>query len=128
LIGGFMSIRNYLDTQPLHDLAKYETHIDLEKEAVAFTAAPRKHPYDNDKILLVKDPFSSDTMFYEFKMEDIVQVDEVPSVATESGRNIKMARVWIRKGSLGMRYEPFEVDTPLKFFKDSEILKQTVSV
>lgn len=123
-----MSIRKFLDTQPLHDLTRYETHIDLEKEAVAFTAAPRKHPFDEDKILLVQDPFSSDTMFYEFKIKDILQVDTVPSVGTEGGRNIKMARIWIRKGSLGMRYEPFEVDTPLKFFKDSEILKQPVSV
>ena len=122
-----MAIRKYLEAQPLHDLAKYDVHIDLEKEAVAFTAAPRKHPYDEKKILLVMDPFSSETMFYEFNIDDIVQVESMPSVGTESGLNLKMARIWIKKGSLGMRYEPFEVDTPLKFFKDSEILKQTVS-
>ena len=122
-----MAVKNYLGTQPLHNIVRYKTPIDLEKEAVAFTAAPRKHPYDENKILLVKDPFTTDTMFYEFKIEDILQVDQMPSVGTDSGKNVKMARVWVKKGSLGMRYEPFEVDTPLKFLKDSEILQQTVS-
>ncbi|MBN1686377.1 MAG: hypothetical protein JW852_06955 [Spirochaetales bacterium] len=122
-----MAVKNYLDTQPLHDIARYNTHADLEKEAVAFTAAPRKHPYDDKKILLVKDPFSSDTVFYEFNIADILHVDSMSNVGTDSGRNIRMARVWIKKGSLGLRYEPFEVDTPLKFLKDSEILKQTFS-
>ena len=122
-----MAVKNYLDTQPLHNIVRYNTTIDLEKEAVAFTAAPRKHPYDENKILLVKDPFTTDTMFYEFKIEDILQVDQMASVGTDSGKNVKMARVWVKRGSLGMRYEPFEVDTPLKFLKDSEILRQTVS-
>jgi hypothetical protein len=122
-----MAVKNYLDTQPLFDITRYKTHIDLEKEAVAFTGAPRMHPYDEKKILIVKDPFSNDTLFYEFKIGDILQVDEMPSLGTDSGRNVNMARVWVKKGSLGMRYEPFEVDTPLKFLKDSEILRQAVS-
>jgi len=122
-----MAVKNYIDTQPLSNITKYKTHIDLEKDAVSFIGAPRMHPYDENKVLLVKDPFSTDTLFYEFKIADILHVDEMPRVGTDSGRNINMAKVWVRKGSLGLRYEPFEVDTPLKFFKDSEILKQTVS-
>ena len=123
-----MAVKNYLDTQPLRGITRYDGHIELEKEAVAFTAAPRKHPYDEKKILLIKDPFSSDTVFYEFNKEDILQVDPMPNLGTDSGRNIQMARIWVKKGSLGLRYEPFEVDTPLKFLKDSEILQQTISV
>ena len=94
---------------------------------MAFVGAPRKHPYDENKILLVREPFTADTLFYEFNTADILQVDKMPSVGTEGGKNIAMARVWIKKGSLGMRYEPFEVDKPLKFFKDSEVLQQAVS-
>ena len=123
-----MAVKNYFDTQPLHGITRYDSHIELDKEAVAFTAAPRKHPYDEKKILLIKDPFSSDTVFYEFNLEDILQVDPMPNLGTDSGRNIKMARIWVKKGSLGLRYEPFEVDTPLKFLRDSEILQQTISV
>ncbi len=123
-----MSIRKYLETQPLHDITRYKSHFDPENEAVAFIATPRKHPYDDEKVLLVQDPFGSNTMFYEFTLKDIIQVDDMPSVGTESGKNVKMARFWIKKGSLGLRYEPFEVDNPLRFFRDSEILRQTINL
>ncbi len=122
-----MAVKNYLDTQPLHDIMRYKSHVDIEKEAVAFIGAPRAHPYDEEKMLLIKEPFSADTLFYEFNVSDILQVDDMPSLGTDSGRNVNMARIWVKKGSLGMRIEPFEVDTPLKFLKDSEILQQVVS-
>lgn len=122
-----MSIQKYLETQPLHDLTKYVSHVDLDKEAVPFVATPRKHPYDDDKILLIQDPFSANTSFYEFRTQDVLHVEDMPNIGTESGRNVKMVKVWIKKGSLGMRYEPFEVDDPPKFYKDSEILKQAVA-
>ena len=123
-----MSIRKYLDTQPFHDIAKYESKVNLGSEAIAFIAAPRKHPYDEEKVLLIQDPFGANTTFYEFRMEDILQMDDMPSVGTDSGTNIKMARFWVKKGSLGLRYEPFEVDEPLRFFHDSDILKQTINI
>lgn len=122
-----MSIEKYLETLPLHDLTVYKSHVDLGEDAVAFAGTPRKHPYDEEKLLLVLDPFSANTMFYEFKIDTILQVDDMPNVVSENGATVTIVRVWIQKGSLGMRYEPFEVDNPLRFFKDSEILQQTVS-
>jgi hypothetical protein len=123
-----MSIRKYLETQPLHDITRYHARVDLEKDAVPFVATPRKHPYDDEKVLLVQDPFGTNTMFYEFTLDDIIQVEDMPSVGTDTGKTVKMARFWIRKGSLGLRYEPFEVDEPLRFFHDSEILRQTINL
>ena len=81
-----MSIKPFLRTSPIHDLAIFRPHINLEKEAVAFTGAPRKHPYDEEKMLLILDPFSANTMFYEFNMENILHVDDMPNVATEEAR------------------------------------------
>ncbi len=60
-------------------------------------------------------------------MEDVVKVDESSSIATETGRNIAMVKVWVRKGSLGLRYQPFEVDDPPRYYHDSEILQQAFS-
>ena len=122
-----MSLKKYLDTAPLYDIERYDSHIDLEKEAVSFVGAPRKHPYDDEKLLLVLDPFSSNTMFYEFQVNDICYVEDVASIGTESGQNLPMVKIWIKKGSLGLQYQPFEVDRPLRFFKDSEILQQALS-
>ena len=121
-----MSITRYLDTAPLSDIEKYISHIDLGKEAVPFVGAPRKHPYDEEKLLLVLEPFSSKTVFYEFLLEDICYVEDMASLGTASGQNLSMVKVWVRKGSLGLQYQPFEVDNPLKYYRDSEVLQEVL--
>lgn len=119
-----MSVTKYLDTQPLFTITKYKSKVDYTKSAVSFTGSARKHPYDNDKLLLISDPFSSHTIFYEFRIKDILHCDELPGIATDSGENLLMVKLWINKGSLGLKYEPFEVDNPVRLMNDSELLHQ----
>jgi inorganic pyrophosphatase len=119
-----MSIRKYLDTAPLFEIAKYDKHPEYQQDCISFVGAPRKHPYDKQKMLLIHDPFSSKTVFYEFLIKDILAVDDLPSIATEDGESAKTVRIWVLKGSLGLKYEPFEVAEPLNFLSDSEVLKQ----
>ncbi len=122
-----MSTRTYLETASLKDIAKYDNHPDLIKKCVAFSGAPRKHPYDKEKLLLIIDPFSSNTFFYEFIIKDILHIEDIPGIATDSGENLTMARLWVRKGSFGIKYEPFEVHDPPRFMKDSELLHQVMN-
>jgi inorganic pyrophosphatase len=67
------------------------------------------HPHDDAKIILVADPFSSNTFFYEFETCDIGFVESLPSIVTLDGQTLLMARVWIRKGALAIRSTPFLV-------------------
>jgi len=122
-----MSIRKYLETQPLYDVVKYDRRPALISEAISFTGALRKHPYDDSKILLITDPFSSDTEFFEFQAADIVYYEERPNISTESGESLFIVQIWVRKGSLGIQYHPFEVSDDLRFLKDIEILHQVMS-
>ena len=122
-----MSVKQYLDTMPLNTIIRYDSHANIEKECVCFIGAPRKHPYDDEKLLLIVDAFTNDTIFYEFKLSDIMSVEEESGLATDAGENLLMARIWVRRGALGLRYEPFEVDEPLKYLKDSDLLHQTIS-
>ncbi|MBN2051666.1 MAG: hypothetical protein JW760_14545 [Spirochaetales bacterium] len=122
-----MSVKQYLGTQPLNMITRYNSRVQVEKECVSFIGAPKKHPYDQTKLLLIVDAFTNDTLFYEFKLEDIMQVDEETGLATEEGESILMAKIWVRRGALALRYEPFEVDDPPKYLKDSELLHQTLS-
>jgi len=119
-----MSIRKYLDTAPLFEITTYKKRPNYQKDCISFVGAPRKHPYDTQKMLLIHDPFSSHTVFYEFLIEDIIAVDDLPSIATEAGDSAQTLRIWVKKGSLGLKYEPFEVAEPLNFLSDSEVLKQ----
>jgi hypothetical protein len=119
-----MSITKYLETQPLYNISKYKSKVDYANCAVSFTGSARKHPYDQEKLLLISDPFSSHTVFYEFRIHDIVHYDDLPGIATDNGENLLMVKLWINKGSLGLKYEPFEVNDPLRFMNDSELLRQ----
>lgn len=119
-----MSVTRYIETQPLYDITKYKSKVDYENCAISFTGSARKHPYDQEKLLLISDPFSSHTVFYEFCIKDIVHYDELPGIATDSGENLLMVRLWINKGSFGLKYEPFEVNDPIRYMNDSELLHQ----
>lgn len=122
-----MSIREYLDTQPLYEIVKYDKRPDLLKDAVPFSGVIKKHPYDPAKLLLVSAPFSSQTEFYEFLIDDIISYEEMPGIATEDGESLFMFKIWVRKGSLGIKYHPFEVDDELHYLKDSEVLHQVMA-
>ena len=114
-----MSIRDYLDSQPFQEIIRYDPSLDLARDSIAFSGAPRKHPYDDEKLLLIIDPFSEHTSFFEFRIADIAKVEDLPSIGTDSGDNLTMVRIWVKKGSLGVRFEPFEVDNPIRYFEDA---------
>ena len=79
----------------------------LRLENVSFAGSPRKHPYDPEKIILVADPYSTNTFYYEFAKNDIAFVEELPSVVDMDGTTLTMIRMWVRKGSIAVRSTPF---------------------
>ena len=120
-----MSIRKYLTAESLTELVKYSTFADYSKGHVAFSGAPKKHPYDKEKIILILDPWSSHTMFYEFRIADIAHVDELPQMVTSSGESLTMVRIWVKKGSFGVRYEPFVVEDTVTILKDTAFFSKS---
>lgn len=114
-----MSIKKYLTTAPFHDIIKYSSDKAYARENVAFTGTPRKHPYDPKKIILISDPLSANTVFYEFKLSQITHVEELSRQALENGESIQLVKIWIKKGSLALRYEPFIVENTINYLEDS---------
>jgi inorganic pyrophosphatase len=80
------------------------------KTHVSFSGSPKKHPYDPGKVILVADPFSTDNLYYEFNKDDISYVEELPNLVNREGDTITMARVWVKKMSVGIRCSPFIVE------------------
>jgi hypothetical protein len=119
-----MNLIKYLDSGPFYEITKYSFHPELSKDNVAFTGAPRKHPYDPKKVLLISDPFSSNTIFFEFNITDISHAEEISHIVSETGEGLRLVKIWVKKGSLGLKYEPFVVADTLNFLKDTEILLQ----
>ncbi|HOT18478.1 MAG TPA: hypothetical protein PLH80_01310 [Spirochaetota bacterium] len=77
---------------------------------VAFIGTPKKHQYDKSKIILLSDPFSEKKFFYEFPVEAIGLVEELGTISSDDGKNALQIRLWIKKGTIYFKYEPFIVD------------------
>jgi hypothetical protein len=82
----------------------------LSKTHVPFTGSPRKHPYDQNRVVLIADPFSTNAFYYDFKTRDIDYIEELASIVTIEGDTVNMARIWIRKKAVGVRCTPFIVE------------------
>ena len=95
------------------EIQTYERPKDFERLSnthVPFTGAPQKHPYDPGKIILVADPFSTNTFYYEFRADDIVYAEGLSNLVTIEGEVVAIARVWIKKRSIAIRCTPFIVE------------------
>lgn len=108
-----MPISQFLDTAKKFDLQPYKSPKDTKKLTethVPFTGTPLRHPFDDDKLVLVADPYSSNTFFYEFRVDDVTFAEELPSMVNMEGVALSMSRLWVKKKSVGMRCTPFVVD------------------
>jgi len=125
-----MSIREYLESTPFFGIVKYGEHSALD--AVAFVGTPRKHPYDAEKCILLtarqaEYPGDNEASLIEFRMNDVIAIEELPSPVDENGSARSLAKLWVKRGAIAIRYEPFEVaDKPLGP-KDSPALRARFS-
>ena len=109
----FMSIYDSLQKTEKFELQAYKKPKDLKslsESAVAFTGSPQKHPYDSSKVILITDPLSMNTYYYEFNKDDISYVEELPNIVDIDGETVTMGRIWVKKRSLGIRSTPFIVE------------------
>ena len=82
----------------------------LKRTHVAFTGSPQKHPVDPQRVVLISDPYSTNTVYYEFMKNDISYVEELPSVVNLEGETVMMVRVWVKKRSIAVRSSAFIVE------------------
>jgi hypothetical protein len=117
-----MSIISYLETLPLNEIAKYTGGA--PKDGVAFTGYPRQHPSEKDKFVLIYDPLGKNPRIIEFKIEDIIFMEDIHSEVSESGEAAPLAKLWIRRGALGVILEPFEVNDAPHFANMTKDLRE----
>ena len=103
----FLQKAEKLEIQPYKKLKDLKN---IRKTHVSFTGSPRKHPYNSEQIILISDPFSTNTYYYEFKSDDISYIEELPNLTDVEGNTASMVRIWVRKKSIGIRCSPFLVE------------------
>lgn len=108
-----MPIAQFLKDARIFDLQIYKKPTDskeLPETHIPFTGSPLRHPLDKKKLILVADPYSNNTFYYEFRTVDVSYVEELPNIVNMEGVTVVMARLWVKKRSLGMRCTPFVVE------------------
>jgi hypothetical protein len=108
-----MPLKNFLQEAMTFEVQVYRKPTDfkaLRKTHVPFTGSPQRHPQDKNKLILVTDPCSTSTFYYEFDIGDVSYVEELANLVDLNGNTVPLARVWIKKMSIGLRCLPFIVD------------------
>ena len=83
---------------------------ELRKTHVPFTGSPQKHPHDRNRVILISDPYSTYTSFFEFLKKDISYIEELPNLVNLEGDAILMVRIWVKKRSIAVRSTAFMVE------------------
>jgi inorganic pyrophosphatase len=117
-----MSVGTYLETLPLNEIAKYGGGP--PKNALPFAGYPRQHPSEKNKLILIYDPLGMNPSVLEFKIEDVLYVEELHSAVNLNGEGVPLVKLWVRKGAHGVIIEPFEVDEPIQFADKKEDLRE----
>jgi len=105
-----MAARNYLESAPHNQIMRYRLVAeDYQETATPFTGAPRRHPYDAHKLLLVPAPVEAPPFFYEFEIADIVHVEELQRIAAVDGGSLQIIKLWVKNSAVGFKLEPFRV-------------------
>ncbi|MFC1524219.1 inorganic pyrophosphatase Ppa [Thermodesulfobacteriota bacterium] len=105
-----MTITKLLQKAEPLDIETFERPENLRKTHVPFSGAPRKHPKDEDKVILIIDPYSGASSYYEFMVKDISFVEEIANIVNLDGATVILYRVWVKKQSVGLHCSPFIVE------------------
>lgn len=89
----------------------------LRTSAVLFTGTPRTSN-NQDRILLLNDPGSQHSFFYEFRTSDILFAEEAASLSLPDGSTASRVRLWIKKGATALKIEPFHVQDTAGSLRD----------
>lgn len=106
-----MAIVNFLELKEKFEIQTAVKPQGFDKtKHIPFSGSPRKHPHDASRVVLIADPFSDNTFYYEFRAKDISFAEDLPNMTTIDGESVSMIRIWVKKQSIAVRCTPFIVD------------------
>ncbi len=101
-------IRRLLEISQQFNIDKLR-HTDLKEEYTSFEGSPKRHPSNENILLLVTNPFDANMQFYEFNLETVSAVEEIGTITSEDSKSSYQVRIWVKKGTLAVKSETFIV-------------------
>ena len=59
-------------------------NIDLKEDFIPFVGSPKKHPSNDNILMLITNPFDENKQFYEFYMDSISAIEEIGTISSEN--------------------------------------------
>ena len=84
-------------------------NIDLKEDFIPFVGSPKKHPSNDNILMLITNPFDENKQFFEFYMDSISAIEEIGTISSENCKSAYQIRIWVRKGTMAIRSETFIV-------------------
>ncbi len=102
-------IQKLISMHNSYQLEKY-SHISLKDSHSPFEGTPKKHPNDDNIIILLLNPFSKRKKFYEFPINSIGGIEDLGTISSENGETAYITKIWVKKGMPGLMAESFIVE------------------
>jgi len=84
-------------------------NVNLREEFIPFEGSPKKHPSNENILMLITNPFDENKRFFEFYMDTISAIEEIGTITSDENKSIYQIRIWVRKGTMAIRSETFIV-------------------
>jgi inorganic pyrophosphatase len=101
-------VQKLLEVLPHSSIDKIRI-VDLKQDHEEFEGSPKRHPNNENIIILVQNPFDEKKVFYEFYMDTISSIEEIGTISSDDGKNAYIIRLWVKKSSLAIKSETFIV-------------------
>ena len=108
-----MPISKLVDSTREFEIQAYKKPEDIKQlnlTHVSFSGTPLHHPYDSERFILLSDPLSSNTLYYEFFIKDISFAEQLQNIVDIEGQTLTVVRIWVKKKSVAVRCTPFIVE------------------
>jgi len=84
-------------------------NLNYNNEYHPFEGSPKRHPTNDNILILITNPFDENKRFYEFHLDKITAVEEIGTLTSDDNDSVYQIRVWIKKGTLAVKSETFRV-------------------
>ncbi len=84
-------------------------NINYRDEFHPFEGSPKRHPTNENILILITNPFEEDKKFYEFHLDTIIAIEEIGTVTSGDNKSTYKIRIWVKKGTMAVKSETFIV-------------------
>jgi len=85
-------------------------NVDLKMDYTPIEGFPKRHPFSDNILILVENPFEENKSFLEFYLDTITSVEEIGNITSENNQSAYKIRIWVKKGTVAVKSETFVIE------------------